>query len=75
MAMEFGQLIKYNKSIFFHKNYTENETGRLVPDLFLFFKKALFSLKGSDLHLSFNEFLQLLTWTYNKNKLYKIFDC
>ena len=24
----------------FFKNYVENETGRLIPDLFLFFKKA-----------------------------------
>ena len=24
---------------FFYKNYAENETGRLVPELFLFYKK------------------------------------
>ena len=41
--MKFVQLIEYNKrtrEIFFFKNYAENEARRLVPDLFLFFKKA-----------------------------------
>ena len=35
--MTLGQLIEYNKTIFF-KNYAETEAKRLVPDLFLFFK-------------------------------------
>ena len=34
--MKLGQL----REIFFFKNYAENETGRLIPDLFLVFKKA-----------------------------------
>ena len=39
--MKFGQLIEYNKNkILFFKNYAENEAGRLVPGLFLFFKNA-----------------------------------
>ena len=39
--MKLGQLREYNKrNIFFYKNYAKNEAGRLVPDLFLFFKKA-----------------------------------
>ena len=38
-TMKFGQLIEYNK-IFFFKNYAENEATRLVPDLFLSFKKG-----------------------------------
>ena len=38
-TMKFGQLIEYNKKIFFSKNYAENETRKLVPDLFSFFKK------------------------------------
>ena len=38
--MQFGQLIEYNKWNISYKNYGENETGRLVPDLFLFVKKA-----------------------------------
>ena len=36
--MKIGELIEYNKrNIFFLKNYAENETVKLVPDLFLFF--------------------------------------
>ena len=39
--MKLGQLIGYNKrNIFLQKNYTENEAGRLVPDLFLFSRYA-----------------------------------
>ena len=39
-TMKFGQLVEHNKSnIFFFKNYAENETGRLVPNLFCFLKK------------------------------------
>ena len=40
--MKLGQVIEYNKWNIFLKKYTENEAGRLVPDLFLFFKKALY---------------------------------
>ena len=55
--MKFGQLLEHNKrNIFFFKNHAENETGRLVPDLFLFFEKALYEIKGSGLQLSFNIF-------------------
>ena len=39
--MKFGQLTECNKKLFFFKNHEENEEGRLLPDLFLFFKKAL----------------------------------
>ena len=40
-AVKRGQLIQYNKrNVFFFKIYAENEAGRLVPDLFLFFKYA-----------------------------------
>ena len=38
--MKPGQLIEYNKRKIFFKNYAENESGRLVPDLFLFFENA-----------------------------------
>ena len=34
------------------KNHAENESRRLVPDLFLFFKKVLNEVKASDLQLS-----------------------
>ena len=33
-----GQLIEFNKRNIFSKNHAENEAGRLVGDLFLFFK-------------------------------------
>ena len=41
------------REIFFFKNYVENEAGGLVPDLLLFFRKALFEIKASGLELSF----------------------
>ena len=40
--------------MFFFKIHAENEAGKLVPDLFLFFKKALFEIKANGLQLSFN---------------------
>ena len=41
--MKFGRLIEYNKiKIFFFKNKAENEAGRLVPNLFLFFLRNLY---------------------------------
>ena len=49
--------------MFLLKNHAENKVGRLVPDLFLFFKKALDKVKESGQHLSFNIFWQTLTWT------------
>ena len=40
-TMEFGHLIESNKrNVFFFKNYAENEAKGLVPDIFLFLKKA-----------------------------------
>ena len=38
--MKLVQLTKMSTEIIFFKNYEENKVGRLVPDLFLFFKKA-----------------------------------
>ena len=55
-TMKFGQLIEYNMTIFYIKNHAENDTRRLVPDLFLK-KKALYELNASGQHLSFNIFL------------------
>ena len=40
-TMKFGQLIEY-KRIFFFRNYAENVTGRLVPDIFFFKRKKSF---------------------------------
>ena len=42
------------RKIFSFKNHGENEAGRLVPDFFLFFKKALYKVKASCLQLNFN---------------------
>ena len=44
-TMKFGQFIEYIMRIIFFKNHTENEAGRLVPDIFLYFKKDLCEIK------------------------------
>ena len=44
-VIKFGQLIR---EIFLFKNH---EAGRLAPDLYLFFKKALYEVKASDLQI------------------------
>ena len=49
---------------FFFKNHAENETCRLVPDLFLFFAKAYYEVKASDLQPSFNIFKLYETLDY-----------
>ena len=49
------------REIFLFKNHAENEAGRLVPDVFLFFKKALYEVKASSLQLNFNIFRQSST--------------
>ena len=54
--MKFGQSIEYNKRNIFFKNHAQNEVERLVPDVFLFFKKALQEAKASGLQPSFNIF-------------------
>ena len=48
--------MEYNKSNFFFKNHAGNEARRLVPDLFLFFRIALYEIKATGLKLSFNIF-------------------
>ena len=46
--MKLGQLIKNTSTeTFFFKKYTENKVGRLVPDLFLFFKRASYEVNAS----------------------------
>ena len=37
--MKFGQLLEYNRNIFFFKNHAENEARRIFPDFFFFLKK------------------------------------
>ena len=53
-AIKFRQFIEYNGKI--KKKNAENESGRLVPDFFLYFRKALHEVKASDVQLSFNVF-------------------
>ena len=52
--MKFGQLIEHPEQNIFFKIYAENEAGKLVPDQFLFFEKALYQVKASGLQLDFN---------------------
>ena len=40
--MKCGPMIEYNNNTNFPQNLVENEARRLVPDLFLFFRKALY---------------------------------
>ena len=53
--------------MFVFKNCAENKARRLVPDIFVFLK-ALFEVKTSGKHHSFNIFWQTMTWTYQKQK-------
>ena len=55
-TMKFGQVIEYSKINTFFKNHGENEAGRLVPDTFLLFKKALYEVKASIMQLTLNIF-------------------
>ena len=59
--MKFSQLIEYNRRNIFIQKHAQNEAVRLVPDLFLFSRKALYQVKASDLQLSFNIFRSPLT--------------
>ena len=43
-TIKLDQAMEYNnREIFFFKNHAENEAGRQVSDLFLFFKKLYIS--------------------------------
>ena len=55
-TMKFGQLIEHPMRNIFFLNYAENNTGKLVPDHFLFFKKVLHQVKASGLQLDFTNF-------------------
>ena len=55
-VMKFGQLIQWNVRNIFFKSYAGNDAGRLVPDLFLYFKNALYKVKTNGHDLSFNIF-------------------
>ena len=58
------------RKIFFFKNYVKDEAGKLVPDLFLFFKKAL-CLEKEWFAAWFHYILTALKLEYNSNKLLK----
>ena len=53
-TMKFGKLMECNEVSIFFKNHAKNETWRLVPVIFLFFKKALYEIKERGLQLSFH---------------------
>ena len=55
-AMKLSQVIEYNARNILFKNHGENKTGRLVPHLFCFFKKALHKEKARGKHFRFNIF-------------------
>ena len=54
--MKFGQL-EYVRNIFLQKLMPKVWLGDYFQTSFCFFKKALYQVKASDLHLSFNKFL------------------
>ena len=60
--------------MFFFKSHAENESGRLVLDLFLFFKNALHEVKNKWSAAQFQQILIALTLAYNENKLFKTLD-
>ena len=60
--------------MFFFKSYAENEASRLVPDLFLFFKKAFMWGKSNWSAAQFQYLSVALNLENNKNKLYKLLD-
>ena len=45
---------QFNLHVF--KHHAEKEAGKLVPDHFLVFKKALYEVKTNSMQLSFNHF-------------------
>ena len=71
-TLKLGQVVEYNNRNIFFKYHAENEAGRLVPDLFFFFRKALYELKASGLQLSSHHFRQSSTWQTIKTKQIKL---
>ena len=52
-TIKFGQL---RKETFLFESHAENEAGKLVPERFLFFEKALYKVKASGRQLDFTIF-------------------
>ena len=68
--MKFSQLTEYNKTIFFFKTQSENESVRLVPEHFLLSENALYDVKSGYLQPSFNIIREPSTWhTIKTNSL------
>ena len=55
-AIQIDQSIEYNLRNICLQIHAENKAGRLVPDIFLFLRKALYKVKVSIQHLIFNIF-------------------
>ena len=71
-AMKFGNLIEYNlRNIFLQKSYKKRNRETSSRSLS---EKALYEVKESGQHLSFNIFWKFSAWTCNKHKLYKVSD-
>ena len=70
--MKIGQLIDIPRKTFFFKNHAENEAGRLVPELFLFFKKALYKSKSKWSATWFHLISIVLNLAYNKTNCVKL---
>ena len=61
----FGYEEKQRDSKTVRNTAWENKVGRLVPDLYLSFEKALYKEKASRQRLSFNIFWWTSPWAYN----------
>ena len=60
--------------IFFFKNHTQNEAGKLNPDLFCF-SKMLYLYGKSKWSVAYFQYISTaLNLAHNKNKLYKTLD-
>ena len=71
-TLEIGQVGEYNKRNIFLQTHAKIEAGRLVPNFFLLFKKALHEVKASSMQLSFNHFRQSSTQQTIKTKYIKL---
>ena len=75
-TMKFGQLIEFSKiNSFLQKLCRKSDRERLVSEIFLFFKKALYKVKASGLQLSFYTYiLTAHNLAHNKTKLHKTLE-
>ena len=69
-TLKFGQLIDYNNRNISFGESNKNKVGTLVPDLFLFFKNALYEVKANGLKVSFIQVWLSSTWQTIKNKIH-----